>query len=450
VKQKLSPEYQAGVNLGYISQEAAAREQFPRAAAQPRPDSSSTSSTSSSIKEREWPVLEKKIAYHGVIGDLARLIEPETESDPAAILFQILAFAGCCLGRHAFYPVEGDRHYTNLNVVIVGQSSKGRKGTSLGQVRRAFNLADKRFADECIQSGLSSGEGLIWAVRDASGEGPDDDHGVFDKRLLVAESEFAGLLRVMQREGNIVSRIIRDAWDRGDLGVMTKKCPTKATGAHISIVGHITSDELRRYLDRTEAANGFANRFLFAVVKRSKCLPFGGNLNDLDIQPIAKVMSDAFESAKNLAAVSFDNDARERWKEVYPKLSKGSPGLHGCVTGRAEAQVVRIALIYALMGQNNKIGVDHLLAALAIWDYANESAKYIFGEATGDPTRDTIVTSLKASSTGMTRSDISGALGRHIKADQIDRTLAELKTEGLADCETEVTEGRPKEIWTWK
>ncbi len=402
------------------------------------------------VSEQGWPVLEKEIAYHGVIGDLARLIEPETESDPAAILFQILAFAGCCLGRYAFYPVEGDRHYTNLNIVLVGQSSKGRKGTSLGQVRRAFNLADRQFADDCIQSGLSSGEGLIWAVRDASGDGPDDDHGVFDKRLLVAESEFAGLLRVMQREGNIVSRIIRDAWDRGDLGVMTKKCPTKATGAHISIVGHITSDELRRYLDRTEAANGFANRFLFAVVKRSKCLPFGGNLEDTDIQPIAKAMSDAIRNAKNLAAVSFDNDAREQWKKVYPELSEGSPGLHGCVTGRAEAQVVRIALIYALMDQENKIGVDHLLAALAVWDYANESAKYIFGDATGDPARDTIVANLKASPRGLTRSQISGALGRHIKADRIDRTLAELKSEGLADCETEVTEGRPKEIWTWK
>ena len=402
------------------------------------------------VSEQGWPVLEKEIAYHGVIGDLARLIEPETESDPAAILFQILAFAGCCLGRYAFYPVEGDRHHTNLNIVLVGQSSKGRKGTSLGQVRRAFNLADKQFADDCIQSGLSSGEGLIWAVRDASGDGPDDDHGVFDKRLLVAESEFAGLLRVMQREGNIVSRIIRDAWDRGDLGVMTKKCPTKATGAHISIVGHITSDELRRYLDRTEAANGFANRFLYAAVKRSKCLPFGGNLEDTDIQPIAKVMSEAIKSATNLSDVSFNNDAREQWKKVYPELSEGSPGLHGCVTGRAEAQVVRIALIYALMDQKNEIGVDHLLAALAVWDYANDSAKYIFGDATGDPAWDTIVANLKASPRGLTRSQISGALGRHIKADRIDRTLAELKAEGVADCEIEETNGRPREIWTWK
>ena len=38
------------------------------------------------------------------------------------------------------------------------------------------------------------------------------------------------------------------------------KSPAKATDAHISVIGHITTDELRRSLTRTEAANGFANR----------------------------------------------------------------------------------------------------------------------------------------------------------------------------------------------
>jgi len=396
---------------------------------------------------KKWPTLDKDAAYHGVIGELVRTIEPQTESDPAAILFQVLALAGCCMGRHAFYPVEGDKHYTNINAVLVGESSKGRKGTSLGQVRRAFELADANFVQSCMQSGLSSGEGLIWAVRDASDDGTNP--GVDDKRLLVAESEFAGLLRVMQREGNIVSRIIRDAWDRGNLGVLTKNCPTKSTGAHISIVGHITSDELRRYLDRTEAANGFANRFLYVAVKRSKCLPFGGNLTDEDLRPIARRMASAIKYAEALAEVSFDERARDLWIEVYPSLSEGSPGLHGCVTGRAEAQVVRIALIYALMDEKNKIGVDHLQAALAVWDYADESAQYVFGDATGDPARDNIVTALKASTNGLTRTQISGLLGRHVRADHIDRTLAELKAEGLSDSVTKDTGGRPLEIWTW-
>ena len=55
---------------------------------------------------------------------------------------------------------------------------------------------------------LSSGEGLIYAVRDRvegenqKGEAVLLDGGVEDKRLLVLEAELAGVLKVMSREGN--------------------------------------------------------------------------------------------------------------------------------------------------------------------------------------------------------------------------------------------------------
>ena len=43
---------------------------------------------------------------------------------------------------------------------------------------------------------------------------------------------------------------------------MAKNTPAKATDAHISIVGHITEQELHRALAEVEGFNGFANRFL--------------------------------------------------------------------------------------------------------------------------------------------------------------------------------------------
>jgi hypothetical protein len=56
---------------------------------------------------------------------------------------------------------------------------------------------------------------------------------------------------------------------------MVKNSPLKATGAHISIIGHITKDELRARLTRTDMANGLANRFLFCLVKRSVSAAWG-------------------------------------------------------------------------------------------------------------------------------------------------------------------------------
>ena len=72
----------------------------------------------------------------------------------------------------------------------------------------------------------------------------------------------------MSREGNTLSAIIRQAWDSGNLHPLTKNSPIRATDAHISIIGHITREELLRYLTETEQANGFANRFIWLMVYR--------------------------------------------------------------------------------------------------------------------------------------------------------------------------------------
>lgn len=67
---------------------------------------------------------------------------------------------------------------------------------------------------------------------------------------------------------------------------MVKTAPAKATGAHISLIGHITRDELRRLLTQTESANGFANRFCWLAVKRSKCLPDGGAIHTVNFDDV--------------------------------------------------------------------------------------------------------------------------------------------------------------------
>ena len=52
------------------------------------------------------------------------------------------------------------------------------------------------------------------AVRDDSqGKNNEIVEGVRDKRLLVFEGEFAQVLRVMRRDGNTLSGILRNAWD---------------------------------------------------------------------------------------------------------------------------------------------------------------------------------------------------------------------------------------------
>ncbi len=229
-----------------------------------------------------WPVMAPD-AYYGVVGEVVRTIEPHTEGDPAAILIQLLVAAGNAIGRAPFIQIEGDQHFAKLNVVLVGATSGGRKGTSLSRVLQVMEIADSAWTQYRVQSGLASGEGLIHHVRDPAfrlidGQMEEVDRGVPDKRLLIDAQEFASVLAVMAKHGNTLSSVIREAWGHKVLQTLSKNSPDKAAGSHISIIGHITQQELRKMMTRTEMANGFANRFLFVMSRRSKKLPFGGDL----------------------------------------------------------------------------------------------------------------------------------------------------------------------------
>ena len=365
---------------------------------------------------RKWPQSLAPGAFHGLAGDIVRAIAPHTEADAASLLLQFLASFGNALGRGPHGVAESDRHGTNIDIVLVGETSKGRKGSSWGRVKDLLLQADRQWAEHCIQNGgLSSGEGLIWAVRDSIEKmvKPKEggayiavivDAGVADKRLLIIESEFASTLKVMSREGNTLSPIMRQAWDAGTLSILTKNSPARATDAHISTIGHVTKDELIRYLTDTEAGNGFANRFLWVCSRRARVLPEGGG--PVEYGNIVPRLHEALERGRHMEVLQRDEEARQAWAEVYQALSEGKPGLFGAVVARGEAQVLRLSVIYAVLDGEHVVRLPHLMAALAVWDYCEASARYIFGDATGDSVADRIMEGLRQSPTGLSRTGV--------------------------------------------
>jgi Protein of unknown function (DUF3987) len=399
------------------------------------------------VKEA-WPVMPAD-AYIGLSGEVARTIEPHTESDPVALMLQFLAFFGNAVGRGPHYMVEGDKHFALLNLVLVGETAKSRKGTSAGRIRQLFKGADGEWESTRVKTGLSSGEGLISEVRDPAMDGAKViDPGVEDKRLLVLEPEFAGTLTMMRRPGSILSRVIRDAWDCRDLAVLTKNNPTRATGPRILTIGHITVDELLAKMDRTSMTNGYANRFLFACVRRARLLPHGGELDGSAVRELAMRTRERIIEARKVTRVVMTADAREIWEDAYETLSHGRPGLLGAILGRAEAQTVRLAVLYALLDGSDQISVAHLSAALSVWSYCEASAAYIFGSVAGK-TEDVISAALRqAGETGMTRTEIRDLFGRHRKGHEIDTALAALAAAGNAKhIVGAITGGRPPTVW---
>jgi hypothetical protein len=70
-----------------------------------------------------WPTMPAD-AYTGLPGEVTRPIEPHADSDVLAHLRQSLASLE--RRRSRALPVEGDRHFTVLNVVLAGDTGFGR------------------------------------------------------------------------------------------------------------------------------------------------------------------------------------------------------------------------------------------------------------------------------------------------------------------------------------
>ena len=395
-----------------------------------------------------WPALPGG-ALFGLAGKIVRAIEPTSEADPAALLVQTLVAFGSVIGRTAHFKAEEDFHFLNEFAVLVGKTSKGRKGSSWGRVRRVISTADPFWATDRIVGGLSSGEGLIECVRDErrNGRGEITVEGANDKRLLAYESEFASVLHQVERKGNILSAVLRNAWDGGRLRSLTRSNPLCATDAHVSVIGHCTVQELTRLLSSTETGNGFGNRFLWCLARRSKLLPDGAELDNEKVCLLQEEFKKAVRFARDVGAMCRTREARDLWHQVYGPLSEGKPGLAGALLARAEAHVMRLACIYALMDQSCLVDVDHLRAALALWKYVEASVRYIWGESLGDPVADEILRALRDKADGMTRTDIRDLFRRNRSAEEIDRALGALAEYGLAKGENRPTDGRPREVW---
>ena len=404
---------------------------------------------------QSWPDDLAPEALYGLPGRIVKTLEPHSEADPAALLGSLLAGSAIAIGSGPHFEVESDRHGLRLDIGVVGKSAKARKGMSWNRIKRLLSIADAKWVLSGISNGLSTGEGLIWAVRDPiiqdkMVKGKEEleivDEGVKDKRLLVVESELGRVLKVMQREGNTLSSVLRQAWDTGDLRVMTRANPCVATGAHIGVIGHITIGELLRYLNATESTNGFGNRFLWIAARRSKLLPHGGSLSDDVLQALGSELAGAVEFAKNVGRIERDAEARDMWEAVYPALTADQTGIFGAIVSRAEAQVSRLSCLYALLDHSSTVKSVHLQAALAFWKRAEDSARYIFGDKLGDPVADKILSALRKEGS-MTQTAVSALFSRHESAYRIETALGVLVQGGLIHSREVPTGGRPEHRW---
>ena len=390
-----------------------------------------------SAQRAEWPALDPAALY-GLPGEVVRTIEPHTEADPVGVLVSFLALYGAAVGRGPHAYADGREHPARLSVIVVGETAKARKGVSYTRARQVLAVADPGFVAERILGGFGSGESLVDTVR--NGE---------DRRLLVYEGEFARILNVCRREGSTLSSIVRQAWDGDRLEARVRgKGTSVADDAHVPVLGHITRDELRAKLTETEVADGFANRFLFVLARRSKRLPSGGSLDDRIVHELGRKARERLERVRTAGILHRSPDAEKRWAELYDAMGDDDPGgLLGSVIARNEPQVLRLSVAYALTDASRVIELAHLEAAWALWCYCRASAAHVFGDTLGDDVADKLLGGIRAAGeAGLDGRAQRDLFSRHVSKRQLEIARESLERRGLIEIREEATGGRPRVV----
>ena len=299
-------------------------------------------------------------ALYGLAGKIVRALAPHTEAPAEGLLLQLLAAFSNIIGPGPLCMVGATRHSLNLFIILVGDSSKARKGTSWNQIAQLFAAVDPAW----IANRVTSERVTVRTLTSILGH-PEDG----DRRLLVLAEELSSMLHAMGRSHSQLSPLLRSAWDNGTLRLFNRISnndpASPVNRGHLSLIGHITRRELDASLHRNDSHNGFANRCLWGCVQRIRCLPDGGNLPAEVLSALARDLTRRIEWAQSEKEIVLHRDAQaaELWNDYYPTLSQATPDMHGAATARAEAQVLRISALYAILDGSPLIRLPHLQAA---------------------------------------------------------------------------------------
>ncbi|MGH3631075.1 MAG: DUF3987 domain-containing protein, partial [Sciscionella sp.] len=191
------------------------------------------------------------------------------------------------------------------------------------------------------------------------------------------------------------------------------------------------------------------NRILLIACRRQRLLPDGGNPDPLAGSGLDRMLAAAVKHAQTVGEIRLDPVARELWHHAYRHLAaQPADGTVAQITARAEAHVIRLALLYTLADGQTQISAAHLRAALALHDYAARSANWALTGTTGQPLAEQIHAALRTSPGGLTRSQISSNLSHNQPAGEIDTALQALHAAGRATVTRQPTGGRPAQLWT--
>jgi hypothetical protein len=357
-----------------------------------KPSTAATEDSSSDGFALPTPELRSEALY-GILGEIAAAGSAHTEAVPAALAINSLARFCAVIGPTPHIALGDDLRSLRPFVLIIGPTGFGRKGTSAQLPGRIFQAVEACLASWNVpvpslrhETAVSSGEGLVWMVRDPipGKDGEMLDEGVIDKRVLLEISEFSGTLAQAKRESSTLTAVLRDAFDGRKLATPNKNNPCWASDAHFVTIGHITREELTALLTQTDVMNGFANRFMMVYSARIKRIhepqPTPADAVDHFAHRIATAVYHTMQRGPQ--PIGRSDEAKRRWIEMSDELElRVRPDNVAKLMARASVYIWTLSAALALINGEQVVEVRHLDAALAWVDYWEDTANFCFTTA---------------------------------------------------------------------
>jgi hypothetical protein len=347
------------------------------------------------------------------------------------MLMALLVGVGAMIGRRAYCVIEDTRHHCALFALIVGRTSRGRKGTAWDRAKRMLSLVDDDFMRANVLGGMASGEAVIHRLRDVDMSTGDPPPPPRYKQLLLRESEFGSVTQRAARPGSIISSTFRSAWDGDPLYNTTKLNGDRASDPHLCIVGMITAIELNATLAETEHHTGFVNRFLLCHSERTKTVPRSRPLVEAEVLPLVDQIRTALHRLTSVC-VDLTPEAAELWdNHLYGPLTDGLPGKLDSIAARGAPMVRRVAMLYAVLDGEDMVRPAHLLAAVAVYCYSVDTAIYLWGARPLSGLAARALEAISNADDGLTAEALRLIIGKHTSSHDRRECLAELKDRGL-------------------
>jgi hypothetical protein len=410
-------------------------------------------------------------AFHGPLGEYARRNQVRVEIDSLSLLLQLLAVTSVADGRRAYAYGGPDRHYPNLYVLIVGTTGVGKGGSGtvaneLGEAidpgfsqRTAYNVASAPALVQLVSDGVTATE----RKKAKNGEYKEIQHvkrePVTDKRLLLFLPEFGSTLVAQKRDGSTLRDELKNAWDGRTIENNKHNCRERATAPHIGMIGHITPVDLQTGSTRADVGNGYLNRFLITEARSAQTLPF--HVPEPDCSDLLDHLRGVLERLgpvnQGARCLDWAEDARDEWAAFYTAIkNRRHPFIADVpeLAGRLYAQVMRVALNYALLDEAPAIHLQHLRAGKAVCLEALDRIRHLFtGKATGNSDSD-LVQKLRTVFAGRKDSwkstDLHKETGSRLSAKSLAQAAAHLvATEEWCVTEGKAGNGHAAQFWSW-